>query len=288
MKSLIALLLAALPLFAQPKPVEVNVQRVNDRRAKGFFSELAISLELPKIRLSEITASRVLVSTATDDQGNDLVDPEKAPKELEPNFRGSIMRESGEDPPATVSVTLKNPARAATTLTDVRGEIELYMPGRDPNSTAELTKFAPATGKPLTHKALKANGIEITILTPAQIEAEKKRLVAEKRKSLKAEGWEDGENLESTLSTFLEYSLTFDADSDLPVRIKDPNKRIQSMTYIDSAGEEKRVNVRDNEGLTLFTAWGGPPKPDWKLRVDMKTAKNVVRHTFALKDVKLP
>lgn len=287
MKSLIALLLFALPLFAQPKPIEVTVQRVNDRRAKGFFSELAISLELPKVRSSEISASRVLVSTAVDDQGNDLVDPQKAPTELEPNFRGSMMRESGEDPPATISVALKNPARSATTVTDVRGEIELYMPGRDPNSIAEITKFAPATGKPLTHKALKANGVEITLLTPAQIEAEKKRLTVEKRKSLKTEGWEDGENLESYLTDF-ESSLSFDPESDTPVRIKDPNKRIQSMTYIDGNGEEKRANPRDNYGMTVLTAWGGPPKADWKLKVEMKTAKNVVRHTFALKDVKLP
>lgn len=287
MKSLIALLLFALPLFAQPKPVDVTVRQVNDRRAKGFFSELAISLELPKIRSSEISASRVLVSAATDDQGNDLVDPEKAPTELEPNFRGAMMRQGGEDPPATVSVALKNPARAATAVKEVRGEIELYMPGRDPNSIAEITKFAPATGKPLTHKALKANGVEITLLTPAQIDAEKKRLIVEKRKSLKAEGWEDGENLESYLTDF-ESSLSFDAESDVPVRIKDPNKRIQSMTYIDGNGEEKRANARDNYGMTVLTAWGGPPKADWKLKVEMKTAKNVVRHTFALKDVKLP
>jgi len=32
----------------------------------------------------------------------------------------------------------------------------------------------------------------------------------------------------------------------------------------------------------------GKPQPDWKLRVQMKTAKNVVRMPFALKDVTLP
>lgn len=288
MKSLIALLLIALPLSAQPKPIEVSVHQVQDRRAKGFFSELTISLALPKIGSSEVAASRVLVSTATDDQGKDLVDREKTAGELEPNYRGGMMRPGGEDPPAMVSVSLKNPARAATTLTDVSGEIELYMPGRDPNSVAELTKFAPATGKPLTHKALKANGVEITLLSAAQIEAEKKRLTAEKRKSLKADGWEDGENLESYLNDFLQSSLSFDAESDVPVRLKDPNKRIQAMIYVDGNGEEKRVNIRDTEGLAILTAWGGPPRPDWKLKVQMKTAKNVVRHTFALKDVKLP
>ena len=66
MKKLLALALFSLPLFAQPK-LDVNVKQVNDRRTKGSFSQLMITVELPKLKNAEVAASRVLVSSAVDD-----------------------------------------------------------------------------------------------------------------------------------------------------------------------------------------------------------------------------
>ena len=255
--------LAAAPLVAQTKPIETSVQQVFDRRSSGFFAECSITLELPKIKASEIEASRVVVQKATDDTGRDLVNREKQEQQtdLDPNFRGSMTRDG--DPAATVSVSLKNPARTAKKLTEVRGEIELFMPAKDPNSMAEIPKFMTFTGKPLAHKALKANGVEIAFMTPAQIEAENKKREESGGFSVNPEG-------------------------ELAARVKDPNKRIQSVSYVDAAGDVKRVMTRDDVGVELFVYWGGPPKPDWKLRVNLKTAKNVIKHSFALKDVALP
>ncbi|HEV7767728.1 MAG TPA: hypothetical protein VGQ76_22185, partial [Thermoanaerobaculia bacterium] len=66
----LALVILAASLSAQkPTPIDVTVHQVNDRRTTGSFSQLAITLELPKIKSSEITASRVLISAATDNSG---------------------------------------------------------------------------------------------------------------------------------------------------------------------------------------------------------------------------
>jgi hypothetical protein len=280
-----ALALSAVPLIAQPKPVEVKVQQVNDRRTNGSFSQLTIGVELPKIKSSEVEASRVLLTAATDDSGKSLLDPEAGEPQLEPNMRGRMG--GADNPPATVSVTLANPDRKATSVKEVRGEIELYMPAKDPNSVAEIAKFLSSSGKPLAHKALKANGVEIALLSPAQIQTERKRIGDAKRKEYKEAGWEDGESLEEMLRNILESTLSLQ-ESELLVRIKDPHQRIQEIAYVDAAGEVKRVSTRDEEGLTYFTTWGDKPQPDWKLRVSMKTPKNMVRHSFALKDVALP
>lgn len=292
MKTIVAfaLALSAAPLIAQPKPapVEVKIDRVNDRRTSGSFSQLTITLELPKIRSSEVVASRVLIAAATDDAGGSLLDPEASEPQLEPNFRGRMGKEeTGPPPPATVTVTLKNPDRKATSVKEVRGEIELYMPGKDPNSVAEIAKFLSFSGKPVTHKALKANGVEIALLSPTQIQAERKRVIDAKRKEYKESGWEDNESLEQTLNSMLESTLHLE-ESDLLVRVKDPNQRIQELEYIDSAGEVQRISTRTDEGLFYFSTWSGKPQPDWKLKVSMKTPKNMVRHSFALKDVALP
>jgi hypothetical protein len=282
MKKTIALLsffVLALPLLAQ-----VKVTRVNDRRTSGkFFAELSISMELPKVRSVDVAASRVLVSSAVDDTGKTLVDPEKDEPGLDPNH--NLSTQGNNALPATVSLTLLNPDRKAKTVKEVRGEVELYMPSKDPNSTADIPKFLSLTGKPLTHKALKANGIEITILSQAQIDAEKKRMGDEKRIELAGYGY-TGEDLENSVKSDLEYRLRLD-EGELLVRLKDPNKRIQKIEYI-AGTEERNVSAMEDEGFVKFSTWGDKPQPDWGLRISMKTAKNTVRQPFTLKDVALP
>ncbi|HEV7238079.1 MAG TPA: hypothetical protein VGQ36_02485 [Thermoanaerobaculia bacterium] len=263
--------------------VDVTVNRVNDRRTGGSFSLLDISMELPKIKSVDVAASRVLVTAATDETGRDLIDHEMSEPSLETNHR--LGNETAATP-VTVSVRLKNPDRKASKVSEVRGEIELFMPSKDPNSVAEVAKFLSFSGKPVTHKALKANGIEIAVVSPAQIAAEKKRLGDAKRKEYEGYGYE-GENLDNAVSSYLEYVLRLEP-SDVVLRMKDPNNRIQEIVYVDAAGEIKRGSLRDDEGFKILTTWGEAPQPDWKLRVSMRTPKNLVRHAFALKDVPLP
>lgn len=289
MKTLISLTLALLATSAlaqKAAPLDVKIQQVNDRRTNGSFSHLTITLELPKVRSSEVTASRVFVTTATDDSGRSLLDPEAGEPQLEYNMRPANAKETAP-PPATVSITLPNPDRKAVTVKDVRGEIELYMPGKDPNSVAEIPKFLSTSGKPLTHKALKANGVEIALISPAQLQAERKRVIDAKRKEAKEAGWQDGEDLEAMIKSNTE-SLWTANEGDLLVRVKDPNQRLQELVYLDAAGEEQRISSRDEEGLFWFSTWGEKPQADWKLKVSMKTPKSLVRYPFALKDVALP
>ncbi len=279
MKTTVAVLtlLFSASAFAQETVV---VKSVNDRRANGFFASLAINVELPKVKDSEVAASRVLISKATDETGRDLLDPEKG----EPEFDVRMGRMTGG--PVSVMLNLKNPDRKATKVSEVRGEIELLIPGKDPNSIAEIAKFTASAGKPLAHKALKANGVEIALVTPAQIEAEKKKRAEAKKKEYAEMGFE-GENLENMLRDFLSSLLGGD-ENDLFVRLKDPNKRIQQITYVDAAGEEKPVMVREQDGMTSLSTWAGKPQADWKMVVKMKTPKNVVKYAFALSDVPLP
>jgi hypothetical protein len=281
------ILVTAMPVAAQSTPVETVVRMVHDRRTAGSFSQLTLSIELPKIKSSQVAASRVIVSTAGDDTGTSLVDSEAQEPELEPNVRGPAGP-GAEDAPVIVSVTVKNPARKARAVKEVRGEVELLMPAKDPNSIAEVPKFLSFSGKTITHKALKANGVEIALVSKAQIEAERKKIADAKRKEYKEAGYSDGEDLENTIKGMMEYTLNVEA-SDVPVRIKDPEKRIQSLEYVDAAGEVKQVHARDvHEDIRAITTWGEAPGKDWRLRVKMKTPKNIVRHSFVLKDIVLP
>ena len=279
---LLSLLVLAVAVNAQQK-VDVAVKQVNDRRSAGFFAQLNINLEMPKVLSADVAAARVFVTSAVDETGRDLVDPERAEPAFETNLRSP--REAPATP-ATVSLTLKNPARKAMKVKEVRGEIELYQPSKDPNSIAEVAKFVTMGGKPLSHKALKANGVEITFLTDAQVAAEKKKRSDAKKKEYAEMGF-SGEDLENMLKSFAEMLLGGQEDQ-LLARIKDPNGRIQDINYVDAAGEVKFVTVQDDEGIVRLSTWGGKPQNDWKLRVSMRTPKNLTRYAFALNDVPLP
>lgn len=283
MKNLIVLALVLLSTAASAQQkLDVAVKQVNDRRANGFFSELTIYMSLPKVRANEVAASRVTITSAVDETGRDLVDPERKAG-FEPQRTGGQAEPAT---PASVSVALKNPDRKATKVKEVRGEIELFMPAKDPNSVAEIAKFTTFSGKALSHKALKANGVDIALVSPAQVEAEKKKRAEAKKKEYAEMGFE-GEDLANMLKSFVE-SLLGAEENDLYVRVKDPSNRIQEIEYVDSKGEVQMVSRRDEEGMTLLSTWAGKPQPDWKLRVSMKTPKNVVKYTFALADVPLP
>jgi hypothetical protein len=279
----VTLTLLSTTLFAQKAaPVEVKVDQVNDRRTNGSFSQLMIQLELPKVQSQDVQATRVLVAAASDDSGRSLINPEAGEPMLEQNYR----RAGAESKPATVSITLLNPDRKAKAVKEVRGEIELFMPSKDPSSVAEIAKFTSFAGKPLAHKSLKANGIEMALLSNAQIEAERKKILDAKRKEFAEMGWE-GENLDNAVNNYKDSTLPVD-ENELLMRIKDPNKRIQDIAYVDAAGEVKQVSTRDDEGFVYLSTWHGKPEADWKLRVSMVTPKNLVRYPFTLRDVALP
>ena len=110
---------------------------------------------------------------------------------------------------------------------------------------------------------------------------------AEAKKKEYAELGYSGEDLANAVKSFVE-SLFGVEESELLARIKDPNKRIQQITYVDAGGEAKPVMMREEEGLIYLSTWAGKPQADWKMRVSMKTSKNVVRYAFALSDVPLP
>jgi hypothetical protein len=283
----LSLILAAGAVEAQKaRPIDVKVVQVNDRRTKGHFSRLTLAVELPSVKLGEVQASRVLLTKAVDDSGADL----KIPSEDEPQLQtnSSLMYLEGDalKKPASVSIEMNNPARDATKVAEVRGEIELFMPARDPNSVATIAKFMNQSGKALSHKALKANGVEITMVSAAQIEAEKKKGAAAKRKEAEAEGY-GAEYVETMVNSFMEMFFA-PQENDVVLRIKDPKKRIESITYVDAKGAVKPVMMNEEEGFTVLSTWSEKPAADWGLRVNMKTAKNLVRYPFVIADVALP
>jgi hypothetical protein len=281
------LLTISSPLFAQAKgkPLEVSIQNVNDRRTAQSFAAVVITVELPKIKTGDVSASRVILREATDENGSSLL--EESDQEVPMQNNGALMYSSDTTSPFTLNLQLKSPSsRSVTMVKSVRGEMELYMPGRDPNSTATIPKFMTMQGKAVANKALKANGIEVSIVSPAQFEAEKKKLAEKRRVEAKAEGYDEA-SLAGVVESFLSMFFT-PQESDIVLKVKDPQKKIQEIVYVDAKGERKPAMMREEEGFTVLSTWSEKPGADWTMKVNMKTSKNVTRHPFELTNIKLP
>lgn len=142
--------------------VSVEVEDVVDNRFSIDPStqfQMAGSLEL-RVKLNgkdidKAVAARVLVKDAKDDQGNSLVGPTPSSP---PDF---YPREYNN---GTLQVTMRQPVRSASAVT-VKGTVELYVPGRDPNASLKIDKALAKLDAPLSSKALKSAKLEITPLS---------------------------------------------------------------------------------------------------------------------------
>ena len=283
---------AKAPLKA-PEPMasvpaaRVSLGQVRDRRSDSSpFKGLEINLELPEIPAADVTAVRTVVESAVDDTGRNLVPDDSGKGGFRPTQSGSFGAPAEKPQPSGVTLELKNPARKANVVRSVTGEIELYMPGKDPNGIATVPKFMAQAGTPLTSPALKANGVEISVVGKAQLEAEKKRELDKLRQDAKKKRTAP-EALEEMVAEFNSEFLKPE-EGEVVLKVKAPEGRIHEIAYVDGAGEEKRVSMSEKQGFTVLSTWGEKPGPDWSLRVRMKTPRTLARYSFALKDVPLP
>lgn len=274
------------PLVSIP-PAKVSLGQVRDRRSDSSpFKRLEINLDLPEVPAADVVASRIVVTAAVDDTGRNLVPDDSGKSGLQPTQQGRFGGAAEKTEPTTLMLELKNPARKANVVRSVTGDIELYMPGKDPHGTANVPKFLAQAGRPLADPALKANGVEITVVGKEQLEAEKK-LRLEKMKQEAKKKRTPPELVDEMVAEFNSEFLKPE-DGEVVLKVKAPEGRIQEMVYVNAAGEEKRASMSEKQGFTVLSTWGETPGPDWGLRVRMKTPKTLARYSFALKDVPLP
>jgi hypothetical protein len=270
---------------SEPAPLDVSVSRIEDRRTTSYFSQLTVGLELSGFPAADVTAARVVVKAAVDDVGTDLIGPDPGEARFEPtSFR--IIEEGDRKTPASVELVLGNPSRDAVALKEVRGEIELFMPGKDPAAVVVVPKFQSLVGKPIASRELKASGVEIAMISSEQLEAEKKKGAKARADELKAEGM-DQESIDYYVQSFEEYFFTPE-EGEIVLKINDPDGRVHELAYVDPAGETQRAYTREQDGMTVLSTFGEPLDANTSLKISVRTAKTLARHTFVVRDVALP
>jgi hypothetical protein len=270
-----------------PAPeTRTSVVSLGDVRGSDSSSRLEIELELPDFPAGEVAAARLHIRKAVDDTGRDLVPEEDRKAALEPVQQGRSRGPDEKPAPVVVQVKLRNPARKAKVLAEVSGDIEFYLPGRDPNAVATIPNIPVWAGKRLESPALAASKVGIAMLTEEQLEAEKRRQ-AEKRKEEARKHGILGEMLEPLASAFLQAFFTPEG-GDVVLMVEDPDGRVVRMALLDASGEDQTTGRMQQQGLTVLSSSRRGPRPDWSLEVRLKTPKTQVLRSFTLKDVRLP
>jgi len=269
------------PTPVPAKSIQAAAFQISDDRVRGEgdTSRASIQVELAGTKRGIVAAARVIPKKIVDDLGADLL-PEKAAE-------ASFESVSGEpDATVVVPVPMKNASRKAKVLKEVTAEVELYTPALDPTALVTIPKFLGEAGKPVVSPVLKEAGVDVAILSPAQIEAEKKAYREKKLAEGKKFGL-SGEMLETSVRIAVESYLG-SSWVNAYLKVSDPKGRIQDYVYVNAAGEELGVNRGEESGFVTVSAQGETPGPDWGLRIRLKTPKTFERYTFTLKDVPLP
>jgi hypothetical protein len=268
-------------LFAQPAlAIDVQLGDIKDSRTTGqFFNGMEVELKLVGDEMADAKAIRTKVATAIDSTGRELLDPSKIEKDFQALDRFGGMSDN------KVTLKLNNPARKAESMKELRGTIELFVPKNDPQATIGLKGFKSISGKPIDAPALKAAGIELTLLTAAQAAGQQKQDTEKKIAEMRAQGM--SEEMIQMASSFASGFGGSD-ENGITIQLKDPNSKLVSIDFLTAAGEKIDSNGSMTSGGTVVKYFNQPIPDDAQVMVYVISPKALVNVPIQLSNITLP
>lgn len=142
-------------------PIRFLVERVEDSRATDRNNACRVTLSYVEGDLGPLTATTARLKVAVDELDRDLLLPSPAPR---------LVVSPTSVPPdsrARLTLTLKNPSRAATVIKRIEGTADVFRPTEENGGLATITTDG-RVGSPLAHSVLEKNGIELRLITPEE------------------------------------------------------------------------------------------------------------------------
>lgn len=285
---LLLFLSLAAPVCAQ-SGVGIEVDEVIDNRMSAgvLVGSLEFRVKLKGTGLDKATAARVTVKEARDDKGN-VLSAERLNDDFTPREYNSGM----------LQFSVGTPARAASTVT-LKGTVELYVPGRDPNASIKVDKALAKLDAPLSHAKLKSAKLTLTPLSPDGHAAwmKKHKLDEAKIEQLRAEGKKRGVD-EKEIEMAIEMAKAFDGmDSSLPegtVILSGSKADFDRLFRVEILGADgqpidtgsRSTSTRGEDAVMTLQPSTAPPA-NAALQLYVITAKSKMSFPFELK-VELP
>ncbi len=272
----IALLVAA-PAFAAD--IKATVTEVNDQRSTGsFFNNLEIKLKLVGDDAPSVRGIKTTISKAVDDTGRNLLLDEDKDARFE-----TVGESRGSQ--AEVKLKLKNPARRATVVKEIAGELQLFMPDQDPAATVLIKGFMKAAGKPISEPALAKAGVTVTVLTKKEYESLKKEEEQKAKDAAQKKGLSGAmmQAFEGLFSAFFQVG-----ENDLIFKVGDPSGNLIDLDVVDAKGAKIKTYSSMRSTDVRVLNYQEPVPADAQLKISLKTQRSVVSLPLRLVDVALP
>ena len=244
---------------------------------KAFFPQsLRVKMKFAgpdRSLLSTIQSVRVVPTRATDDTGLSLLDPEKY---------GADWQHVYVFP--TLQAELDSPARGALTLRELSGSVEIYRPQLDPASVVTIANVSQLSPQTLDEPRLLAAGIQINVITFAQIDRYRESLrdpkISYPPDSQAALKRVYGRSLDNYLKGNI-----FKRPGDFEIRIVDPNKQLADSELISSDGQRINSSKSSTGGVSTYSL--SDPPPGFGLRLWVATPQSVEKIPFDFADLAL-
>ncbi len=265
---------------AHAADIRISVGEVKDSRSTGqFFNELELKLRLTGDDVPAIRGVKTIVTKAVDGTGRNILNKEEKAADFE-SFSDAV---SGR---TAVTLKLKNPARRAAVVSEISGELRVFMPERDQAATVVVKGFPAKAGKPLADPSLAKARVGVTVLTKADYDTIIKRREEEK---MRAEGAKEGLTgammgmMEGFMGMFLEVG-----EHDVILKIDDPAEKVIDIDLLNANGDLLQTQgSMKSEGLKVIK-FNKPLPADAQLRIFVGTEKAMASVPFTLTDVALP
>jgi hypothetical protein len=279
----LATALPAAGLLAQD--LRVSAGTIEDRRTTGrFFAGLEVELKLTGDDLADAKSARILVNKAVDETGRDLL-PEKKPDEDFKSIGSSELK-----------LSLKNPARGASAIREIAGEVQLFVPTRDPAAVVTVDRLLSRMDKPVDAPGLKAQKISVRLVSPKvhraaakKREAEFEKEMEKHREEMKKEAGDD-KTAEALMALVKGFSGMMNevGDNDVILEIEDEQKKLLDVSVVRADGETIDTRGSMSSGGLKILQFGEKLPPDAKLKFLLQTRKSIVSAPFTLASVPLP
>ncbi len=274
----VAALLIPLSAFS----ITVELKELKDSRTTGeFFKGLDVELTLKGAELAKAKALRTQITSAKDSTGKNLIDPKNSNEDF-----SQIYNSFGDGTEQSVTIKLLNPERKAEALAELKGEVQLYVPDMDPNSTVTLKGFKANSGKQIENPALKAAGVDLAFYSNAQQEDLQKQEKEKRIAELKAQGI-DQESINVAVSMMDAFSGGSDPNS-ITVKIADAKSKLVAIELQSATGEKLDSNGSMSSGETKVLYFSQPVPDDANIIIRLLTDKAVVKAPVQLAALNLP
>ncbi|NEP80984.1 MAG: hypothetical protein F6K39_24180 [Okeania sp. SIO3B3] len=284
--------------------VEVTVDNVTDTRDDTFNSELEIDLKLFGDMLVDAKAIRVTIDQAVDETGNSIVNNES--EESESEFKE--IYPPGENP-TRATLTLKSPTRQATTIKEISGTVEIFIPDQNAKSTVTVKNFQEKIGVPISNSVLKSSDIEVLIQKPEDINQDEQCEVDQQTTQ------EEDFSMFSMIALYQSNFLTafkcsmfasIPQDKSIIILVKDVDSRLKGIEFASESGEVLEntfvpMGSPEQDGSSIMGDSDSEEKeelrvyifeekipPQTRLNLYLLRADSVVTVPFKVVDIPLP